>query len=102
MAIGVSRHGSVRLTGSGAIGIAGKPKIIYGFHVIAVGVTAPVVVIKDNGSSGTIYIKETGAGGAGVGTTFKYTEGFSFPDDAFYTADGNQTSVVFSYDEATV
>lgn len=99
MAIGVSRHGSVRLTGSGAIGIAGKPKIIYGLHVIASGVTAPVVVVKDNGTGGTIYIQETGTGGAGVGKTFVYKEGMHFPDDAFYTADGNQTSVVFSYDE---
>ena len=99
MAVGVSRHGSVLLTASGAIGIAGKPKIIYGFHVIAAGASAPVVVIKDNGTSGTIFIQETGTAGAAKGTSFDYGEGFYFPDDAFYTADGNQTSVLFSYDE---
>lgn len=90
-----TKHGSVLLTASGAVGVAGKPKIIYGVHVISG--TASVVTLKNNGTTGTIYIKETGT--ANTGKTFIYPEGFLFPTDCFYTADGNQTSVLVWYDE---
>lgn len=88
-------HGSTLLTGSGAVGVAGKPKVIYGLHVISG--TASVVILKNNGTGGTIYIKQTGT--ANTGATFVFPEGFFFPTDCFYTADGNQTSVLVWYDE---
>lgn len=100
MAIGVQRHGSTYLTTSGAVGIAkgssAEPKIIYSIHVIS-GATPSLVTLKDNGSSGTIYIQELGT--ANQGQTFNYPEGKFFPNDCYYTADGNQTSVLISYDE---
>lgn len=89
-------HGSSYLTTSGAVGVASKPKMIYALTVIS-GATAAVVQLKNGGSSGTIYIQETGTINKGV--TFNYSEGFFFPTDCFYTADGNQTSVLISYEE---
>jgi len=89
-------HGSAYLTTSGAVGIAGKPKMIYSIHVISGG-TVAVVNLKNNGTGGTSYIQETGV--VSKGQTFNYSEGFFFPTDCYYTADGNQTSVLISYEE---
>lgn len=89
-------HGSTRLTTTGTVGVAAKPKIIYGIHIIS-GATPSVALLKNNGTTGTIYIKETGT--ANTGKTIMYPEGYLFPTDCFYTADGNQTSVLVFYDE---
>lgn len=88
--------GSTYLTASGAVGVAGKPKLVYGAHILSGG-TAGVLVLKDNGSSGTIYIKLTGT--ISTGAYFNFGEGIFFPDDCYCTVDGNTTSVLVSYSE---
>jgi hypothetical protein len=92
-----TRPGSAYLTTTGQIGNGAGPVRVYGFHVIAAGATPPVVVIKNTSASGTIFIQETGT--ASKGQTFNYGEGFYFPAGAYYTADANQTSVLFSYEQ---
>lgn len=89
-------HGSAYLTTSGQVGRAGKPKMIYTMTIISGG-TASVAKLLNNGSSGTLYIQETGT--ISQGKTFNYQEGFFFPNDCYYTEDGNQTSVLISYEE---
>jgi len=59
--------------------------------------TASLVILKNNGTGGTAYIEATGAINTGV--TVFFEKGLFFPTDCFYTADGNQTSVLISYDE---
>ena len=88
--------GSQLVTASAAIGIAGKPKIIYAIHIISAG-TLSVATIKNNGSGGTTYIAESGTANKGV--TFTYGLGMFFPTDAYFTADGNLTSALVSYSE---
>jgi hypothetical protein len=89
-------HGSAYLTASGSVGIAGKPKMIYSATIIS-GATAGVLSLKDNGSSGTLYLAGTGTINQGV--TFNYQEGFFFPHDCYCTVDANTTSVLVSYEE---
>lgn len=90
------KHGSAYLTASGAVGVAGKPKMIYGVHIISGG-TAGVLSLKNNGTGGTLYLAGTGTINQGV--TFNYSEGFFFPTDCYCTVDGNTTSVLVSYEE---
>lgn len=96
MALGGAVKGSAYLTVSGSVGVASKPKMIYSLCIIS-GATASVVLLQDNGSSGTIYISVKGAINTGV--VFFFENGLFFPDDCYYTADGHQTSVLISYDE---
>lgn len=96
MALG-TRKGTAYFTTSGALGNGTSPVTVYAVHIISSGATAAVVTLKNGGSSGTIYMTETGAGSKGV--TANYSEGFYFPAGGYYTADGNQTSVLISYDQ---
>lgn len=97
MAAGGKVHGSALITASGAVGVAGKPKIIYAAHILSTGGGAAVLTLKDNGTGGTIYI--TGTGTASTGATFNFGEGYFFPDDCYCTIGANTTSVLVSYDE---
>ena len=93
---GGNKHGTAYLTTSGQLGTVGYPITVYAIHIISGG-TASVATIKNGGSGGTAYIQETGT--ISKGQTFNYSEGFYFPGGAYYTADGNQTSVLISYDQ---
>jgi len=93
---GGNKHGTAYLTTSGQIGKAATPITIYAVHVISTS-TAAVVKFNNVGVGGTVYIQETGTLSKGV--TFNYSEGFYLPGGAYYTADGNQTSVLVSYDQ---
>src|ERR1035437_9930054 len=90
-------HGSAYLTASGAVGVAAKPKMVYGAHIISTGGGAGVLSLKNNGTGGTIYI--TGTGTTSQGITFNFGEGYFFPTDCYCTVDGNTTSVLVSYEE---
>lgn len=89
-------HGSKLLTASGNVGIAGKPKLVYAVHIIS-GATAGVISLKNNGSSGTLYI--TGDGVISKGLTVTYGDGYFFPTDCYCTVDANTNSILVSYDE---
>lgn len=90
-------HGSAYLTASGAVGRAGKPKMVYAAHIISTGGGGAVLTLKDNATGGTIYI--TGTGTVSTGVTFNFGEGFFFPTDCFCTIGANTTSVLVSYEE---
>lgn len=90
-------HGSAYLTGSGTVGRAGKPKMVYAAHIISTGGGAAVLTLKDNGTGGTIYITNTGI--VSTGSTVNFGEGYFFPDDCFCTFGANTTSVLVSYEE---
>lgn len=89
-------HGSAYLTASGAVGVAGKPKMVYSAHILSTG-TAGVLVLKNNGTGGTIRINLTG--NVGTGAVFNFGDGFFFETDCYATIDGNTTSILVSYEE---
>jgi len=93
-------HGSVLKTvagGSGVVGVSGKAKMVYAITIIS-GATASTATLR-NGSNGsaTIYIQQTGTINQGV--TFNFQEGFFFPSGCYFSDDGNETSVLISYEE---
>lgn len=96
MATGGQGKGSAYLSASGAVGVAGKPKMIYSALLISTG-TAGILSLKNNGTGGTLYVKATGTINTGV--IFNFGAGFFFPTDCYCTVDGNTTSVLVSYDE---
>lgn len=97
MAIGVSRHGSVRLTADGAVGASGEPVFVYGFSFVSGAGGAGVVVLRNGTTdSSPIYISDEGT--ASKGKTVNLGEGFFFPDGCFFDKDANVDHVVISYD----
>ena len=99
MAIGVSKHGSVNITGEAEIGITGQPKYVYAVCVTAgSGGAATVVLRNGTTSSGTVYVT-CPAVSASKGDIFILGEGIHFPDGCFVDFDANTSSVTVSYDE---
>ena len=93
-------HGSVLKTvagGSGVVGVSGQAKMVYTMTIIS-GATASVAILR-NGKLGTspIFIQHTGTINQGV--TFNFQEGFIFPSGCYFSDDGNETSVLISYEE---
>src|SRR5260221_13909815 len=87
--------GSKIMTTTGTVTAVTVPTRLYALHVISG--TAAVVILKNNGTGGTAYVQATGT--LNTGATFTFGPlGFFFPQVLFYTADGNQTSVIFEHE----
>jgi len=92
----MSEAGSKLLSASGEIGaVAGKPVRLFAIHLVSGG-TAGVVTLKNNGSSGTAYVTETGT--VNTGKTVDYSDaGMFFPNGCYVSFDGNVSRVLASY-----
>lgn len=91
--------GSKNITASGEVTANGTPTRIFSIHIVSNGGGGAVITLTDNGSSGTLYIKETGT--VSTGKTFYYGDrGFLFKDGCYVTVDTNTTSVLVNYEEA--
>jgi hypothetical protein len=82
--------GTVNSTTAGEVGAAGKPIRIKMLHFISDG-TAGVTSLKNNGTSGTIHVTETGT--INTGKTFFYGEdGLLFPLGCWVANDSHATN----------
>lgn len=85
--------GTKNLTASGEINIAGVAIRVKCIHIISTGGGGAVVSLKNNGTSGTTFVTQTGT--VSTGATFYYGEdGFLFPNGCWAAFDGNTSSVL--------
>lgn len=81
--------GSQKFTASGAIGVSGKPIIVYSYSFLS-GAGAGVVILKDTDNSGIERHEKTGT--TGLGTTVVFGEnGKYFPTGCYWLKDSNTT-----------
>lgn len=98
MASSWNAHGSILIpSGGAAVGIVGKPKMVYGIHFISGAGGVGLVFLLNNGLGGTTYMQFSGT--ASKGTNVSFDRGFFFPTDCYCFTDGNVVSVLVSYDE---
>ena len=87
--------GSVLVTADGELISAGVPVRVLNMHIKSSGGGAAVVSLKNNGSSGTAWITETGT--VSTGKTFDYgIQGHLFPLGCYVDVDANTTSVLIA------
>lgn len=90
--------GSVNLTASGAVGVAGVRTIVY--QVVNSSTSGGATVVKlHNGTSaaGTVYTQETGITSLSVSTS--YVVGAIFLAGCFVEFDANTRNVVVQYSQ---
>lgn len=86
-------YGTKIVTEDGEATAANTPTRIKTMHILSGGGGAAIVSLKNNGSSGTIYVTETGT--TSTGKTFYYGEdGILFPNGCYVDVDTNTTSVI--------
>jgi len=84
--------GTVNVTASGEVTSAKTATRVKSIHIISTSGGASVVSLKNNGTSGTVFITETGT--VSTGKTFYYGEdGILFPSGCWAAFDGNTSSV---------
>lgn len=90
-----NEYGTFYTTADAEAVAAGVPVRVKMMHILSGAGGGAVVSLKNNGTSGTIYVTQTGT--ASTGVTFYYGEdGIKFPNGCFVDVDTNTTSVVLS------
>lgn len=94
-------HGSVRLTGDGAVGRSGNPIRVYTAVMLSGSGGAGELVLR-NGTADTATAYVTEAGTAASKTkTYNFGEGLTFPSGCFFDKDTNTDAVVVEYEDLT-
>lgn len=93
--------GTKQLTGSGEVGIAGRPIRVYSMSVLSGG-SAGSSTLKTNGVSGTTLFTYT-CPTVSVDNIYQFgTCGMLFPQGCYWTKDTNSTDAKFNYTQEVV
>lgn len=92
-------HGSVRLTGDGAVGRSGNPIRVYSAVILSGSGGAGTLVLRNGtADTGTVYVQEDGTA-ASKSKTYPFGEGLTFPGGCFFDKDANIDAVVVEYED---
>lgn len=87
-----NEFGTKLITADGEATTANIPTRVQSIHILSGGGGAAVVSFKNNGSSGTTYLTETGVVSTGK-TVYYGQDGVLFPNGCYVDVDANTTSV---------
>lgn len=88
--------GSVRLTGDGSVGPAGKPIRVFSCTQLS-GATAGIAVLRNGTSaSGSVYVQKTAPVVSNT-DTINFENGLLFPGGCWFDKDTNTTAVVVEF-----
>lgn len=87
--------GSVRITGSGAIGSSGMAQRVFSISLISGGTASVLSLYDGTSASGNLQISFTGT--ASTGAVVNFAGGMRFPNGCFASVDGNISSATIVF-----